>query len=392
MDISKFKILLLVTNNKLEVKCMQYREIGKTGKKASILGMGAMRLPEIVRDNEKVIDEKEAIAMIRHGIDSGINYVDTAYGYHNGQSEFLVGKALKDGYREKTFLATKSPVWLIKEEGDFDRLLDEQLKRLQTDHIDFYLLHALYKDRFDDVVLKYNIIEKMEKAKEDGRIGHMGFSFHDDLEAFKTIADASDKWDFCQIQFNYIDTYYQAGIEGLRYAADKDLGVIIMEPLLGGKLANPPQVVIDSLGDAKSPVQWALDFVWGNPEVSILLSGMSTMDQLKENLVYADKTKIGSLTEEDYEFYAKAKKAHDDLALVPCTKCEYCLPCPSGLNIPGIFTAYNAIAYDNEEKAKEMYSRFDVNASDCIECRQCEEVCPQHIEISQVMRNISDLL
>src|SRR5690554_5503962 len=202
---------------------MQYKEIGKTGKKASILGMGTMRLPEVYKGDQKVIDEEKAIAMIRHCIDEGINYVDTAYGYHNGQSEFLVGKALQDGYREKTYIATKSPVWLIKEADDFDRLLDEQLSRLQTDHIDFYLLHALNRDRFENVVLKFNLIEKMEKAKEDGRIGHIGFSFHDDLDTFKTIVDSTDNWDFCQIQFNYIDTYYQAGIEGLRYAAGKGL-------------------------------------------------------------------------------------------------------------------------------------------------------------------------
>lgn len=370
---------------------MQYKEIGKTGKKASILGMGTMRLPEVYKGDQKVIDEEKAIAMIRHCIDEGINYVDTAYGYHNGQSEFLVGKALQDGYREKTYIATKSPVWLIKEADDFDRLLDEQLSRLQTDHIDFYLLHALNRDRFENVVLKFNLIEKMEKAKEDGRIGHIGFSFHDDLDTFKTIVDSTDNWDFCQIQFNYIDTYYQAGIEGLRYAAGKGLGVIIMEPLLGGKLANPPQAVMEVLGSEKSPVRWALDFVWGNPEVSLLLSGMSTMDQVKENLIFADNTKIGGLTEEDYEFYAKAKKAHDDLALVPCTKCEYCLPCPSGLNIPRIFSAYNAIAYENKEIASRMYSEIDTNASDCIECRQCEEVCPQHIEISQVMKEIEEV-
>ncbi|NLJ90450.1 MAG: aldo/keto reductase [Clostridiales bacterium] len=368
---------------------MQYKEIGKTGKKVSILGMGTMRLPEVMQGNEKVIDEDKAIAMIRHGIDEGINYIDTAYMYHDGQSEVLVGKALKDGYREKAYIATKSPVWLIQKEEDFDILLNEQLEKLQTDHIDFYLLHALNKERFEDTVLKFNLIEKMEKAKEDGRIGHIGFSFHDDLETFKTIVDATDKWEFCQIQFNYIDTYYQAGIEGLRYAADKGLGVIIMEPLLGGKLANPPQVVLDVLGDAKTPVESALDFVWGNPEVSLLLSGMSTMDHVKDNLVYADRANVGGLTEEDYELYARAKKAHDDLALVPCTKCRYCLPCPSDIDIPRIFAVYNSIAYENEEKARNSYSKIDVGASSCIECRQCEEACPQNIEISQVMKDIA---
>lgn len=371
---------------------MQYKQIGNTGKEISILGFGAMRLPEIEKGKEKVIDEAEAIAMIRHGIDLGINYVDTAYGYHNYQSETLVGKALQDGYREKTYLATKCPVWLIKSEEDFDRILDEQLHKLQTDHIDFYLLHALYKDRFNDIVLKFDLIEKMKKAKEDGRISHIGFSFHDDLETFKTIVDATDSWDFCQIQFNYINTDYQAGLEGLRYASSKGLGVIVMEPLLGGKLANPPTPVVEELGSDKTPVEWALDFVWGNPEVSLLLSGMSTMNQLNDNLKYADRALLGGLTNEEYEFYGKAKKAYDDLALVPCTQCEYCLPCPNGLNIPGIFSAYNATAYEDIDKAKAQYKQFDVNAGDCIQCRECEDKCPQHIEISEVMEEVAEVL
>lgn len=371
---------------------MQYKRFANTGKDISILGFGAMRLPEIEKDNEKVLDEENSIAMIRHGIDSGINYVDTAYGYSNYQNEILVGKALQDGYREKTYLATKCPVWLVENEEDFERLLDEQLSKLQTDYIDFYLLHALYKDRFENVVLKFNLIDKMKKAKEDGRIHHMGFSFHDDLETFKTIVDATDSWDFCQIQFNYVNTDYQAGLEGLRYASEKGVDVIVMEPLLGGKLANPPQPVVDALGPKKSPVEWALDFVWGNPEVGFLLSGMNTMEQIDENIKYASNTDIGGLTDEDYEFYANAKKVYDELALVPCTKCEYCLPCPSNLNIPGIFSAYNKIAYENLGKAKEYYKRFDINASDCIECRECEDKCPQHIEISQVMKEVVEAL
>lgn len=370
---------------------MQYKKFGNTGKEISILGFGAMRMPETKKGDTKVIDEQEAISMIRHGIDNGINYVDTAYNYHGGESEVLVGKALQDGYRDKAYIATKSPVWLIKEEDDFDRLLDEQLNKLQTDCVDFYLLHALNADRFNNIVLKYNIIDKMKKAKEDGRIGHMGFSFHDTLEAFKMIVDSTDLWDFCQIQFNYINTDYQAGLEGLRYADSKGLGVIIMEPLLGGKLADPPQPVVEALGTEKPPVQSALDFVWGNPEVSFLLSGMSTMDQLQENLEYADQTNVGGLTKEDYIFYEKVKKAHDNMALVPCTKCEYCLPCPSELNIPGIFTVYNNIAYEDKETAAKQYERFEINASDCIECRECEEACPQYIEISQVMKEVDEV-
>lgn len=371
---------------------MQYKKLRNIDKEVSILGLGTMRFPEIEKDKKKIVDENEAIAMIRHGIDKGINYVDTAYSYHNHQSETIVGKALQDGYRDKTYLATKSPVWEIKKEDDFDRLLDEQLNKLQTDHIDFYLLHALYKDRFYDVVLRYNLIEKMEKAKKDGRIGHIGFSFHDDLKTFKDIIDASDVWEFCQIQYNYINTDYQAGIKGLKYAESKGLDVIVMEPLLGGRLARPPKDVKESLGQKKSPVEWALSFVWGNPEVSFLLSGMSTKEQINENIKYANSAKLGGLTKADYVFYEQAKKVYDELALVPCTQCEYCMPCPSGLNIPGIFEVYNKISYEDIESAKELYKQFETNASHCIECRQCEGPCPQHIEISQVMKDIVEVL
>lgn len=367
---------------------MQYKKFGKTGKEISILGFGAMRLPVIEEGDKKVIDEKEAIAMIRHGIDEGINYVDTAYPYHDGESEILVGKALKDGYREKTYLATKCPVWKVEKEEDFDILLNEQLEKLQTDHIDFYLLHSLFKERFTENVLKFNLIEKMEKAKADGRIKYMGFSFHDDFDTFKTIVDATDKWDFCQIQFNYINTDYQAGLEGLRYAASKGLAVIIMEPLLGGKLANPPKNVAETLGSEKTPVEWALDYVWGNEEVSLLLSGMSTMEQLDDNLKYADRAKVGELTKEDRKLYSEAKRVYDTMALVRCTKCEYCLPCPSGLHIPNIFEAYNTTASANMEKAKELYSKLELDASACVQCRTCEAECPQHIEISQVMQDV----
>ena len=201
---------------------MQYRDFGRTGLKVSALGFGAMRLP--TKDNEPSspnIIEEEAIKLIRYAIDYGVNYVDTAYPYHGKQSDVVVGKALKDGYREKVFLATKSPVPMLKEEGDFDRILDEQLKKLQTDHIDFYLLHSLRRDKWNDVVLKFDILSKLEKAKAQGKIKYIGFSFHDSIELFKEIVDYYPKWDFCQIQLNYIDINHQAGMEGLKYAASK---------------------------------------------------------------------------------------------------------------------------------------------------------------------------
>jgi len=367
---------------------MHYRKFGNTGIEVSALGFGAMRLPTIQQGDRTVIDEEKAIAMIRHAIDRGVNYVDTAYPYHDEQSEILVGKALKDGYREKTYLATKSPVWKIQKEEDFEILLNEQLEKLQVDYIDFYLLHAIGRERFDNIILKYNLIDHMEKAKAAGKIKYIGFSFHDDADAFKYIIDSYDHWDFCQIQFNYIDTNNQATENGLAYAASKGIPVIVMEPLLGGKLANPPKNVAAALDPKKSPVEWALDFVWDRPEVALLLSGMSTPEQVEDNLIYADRASIGMLSEQEKEMLAKAKEIFDTMALVSCTKCRYCMPCPNGLQIPDIFEAYNQTASLGMEKARNLYSTFDINASNCVQCRACEEECPQHIEISQVMMDV----
>ena len=366
---------------------MNYRKFGNLVDKISALGFGAMRLPVAGEDNH--IDEAEAIRMIRHAIDQGVNYVDTAYPYHKGESELVVGKALKDGYREKTYLATKCPVWEIEKEEDFERLLEVQLNKLQVEKIDFYLLHAIDKDRLENKIKKFNLTKHMEKAKADGKIGYIGFSFHDELHVFKEIVDYYDKWDFCQIQFNYINTDYQAGLEGLEYAANKGLGVIIMEPLLGGKLANPYPNVANEFTDEKNPVEWALDYIWNRPEVSLLLSGMSTMEQVEGNLLYASRSSVEMLTTKELDMFKEAKRIFDTQALVRCTKCAYCMPCPFGLDIPEIFETYNKSAVVEAEKAKEAYDKFEVKASQCKTCRHCEKECPQHIEISQVMKDIS---
>ena len=287
---------------------MKYRKFGSTGVEGSALGFGCMRLPI---NEDKTINEEQAIAMIRHAIDSGVNYVDTAYPYHQGTSELVVGKALKDGYREKTYLADKLPVWLLEKEEDFDKYLDEQLEKLGTDHIDFYLLHALSRERFEEKVKKLNLTKKMEEAKAAGKIRYLGFSFHDSLDVFKEIVDYYP-WDFCQIQYNYINLNYQAGTEGLKYAAGKGMGVVIMEPLLGGKLANLAEHVAEVVPDKKSQVEYALDFLWDKQEVSLLLSGMSAPEQVEQNLEYASRSEIGMVTEEDRQVYAKAKEIFED--------------------------------------------------------------------------------
>ncbi|WP_099468223.1 aldo/keto reductase [Konateibacter massiliensis] len=369
---------------------MNYRKFGTITDKISALGFGAMRLP--VEGEDKHIDEAEAIKMIRHAIDSGVNYVDTAYPYHAGESEIVVGKALQDGYREKTYLATKCPVWEIQKEEDFERILDEQLSKLQTEKIDFYLLHALDKDRLENKIKKFNLIWHMEEAKKAGKISYIGFSFHDELPVFKEIVDCYDKWDFCQIQFNYINTDYQAGLEGLKYAAGKGIGVVIMEPLLGGRLANPYENVAKVLPAEKQPVEAALDYIWNYPEVALLLSGMSTMEQLEDNLTYASRSGVGMLSESELRMYDEAKRVFDTQALVRCTKCAYCMPCPASLNIPEIFEVYNKSAVLGEQKAKELYEELEVKASECLSCRHCESECPQHIMISEVMKDVSKVL
>ena len=258
---------------------MKYRKFGKLDYQISALGFGCMRLP--TRDNKPMsadIDEHASIRLIRSAIDRGVNYIDTAYPYHNGNSEIVTGKALSDGYRDKVKLATKSPLWFVNSPGDFDKFLNEQLKKLQTDHIDFYLMHGLDKKKWENTVLKLGLLEKAEAAIKDGRIGNLGFSFHDGHASFKPIVDGYNRWEFCQIQYNYMDTENQAGTEGLRYAAGKGLAVIVMEPLLGGRLSIPPpevRKVFDKYGDKRSPSQWALQWVWSQSEVTSLLSGMT---------------------------------------------------------------------------------------------------------------------
>ena len=365
---------------------MQYRDFGKTGIKVSALGFGAMRLP---LSGENQVDEKRAVAMIRHAIDQGVNYIDTAYPYHEGESERIVGEALQEGYREKTYLATKCPVWKLEKEEDFEEVLDEQLKKLKTDHVDFYLLHALSRDRFEEKIKGLKLIEKMEKARADGKIKYIGFSFHDSYDVFQDILDYYDGWDFCQIQYNYVDLTHQAGLKGLKEAAGKGLAVVIMEPLLGGRLANPASHVKEALGNEKSSVEYALDFLWDQPEVSLLLSGMSDEQQLEDNLLYADRSHIGMVTEEEHAMYRKAKEVFDSMALVGCTGCRYCVPCPFGLEIPEIFSYYNMTAAHKESEAKVGYEALSIKADSCKTCHRCEKECPQMIKISQVMPEVA---
>ncbi|HXX88506.1 MAG TPA: aldo/keto reductase, partial [Candidatus Acidoferrum sp.] len=258
---------------------MKYRNFGKKlDWQPSALGFGAMRLPIIGNDASK-IDEPEATKMIRYAIDHGVNYVDTAYVYHRGNSESFLGRALRNGYRKKIRLATKMPTWQVKSEHDMDVCLDEQLSRLNLDYVDFYLLHGLTGERFQKLK-ELNVLKWAEKKINEGKFKHLGFSFHDEYEAFKKIIDSYDGWTMCQIQYNYLDADYQAGTKGLKYAASKGLAVVVMEPIAGGRLAfKPPeevQKIWDSAEAKRSLAEWALMWVWNHPEVSLVLSGMST--------------------------------------------------------------------------------------------------------------------
>jgi predicted aldo/keto reductase-like oxidoreductase len=363
---------------------MKYRTFGKLDWEPSALGFGAMRLPYSGDDRSKIV-ESEAINMMRYAFDHGVNYVDTAYPYHEGKSEAVVGKALK-GYREKVKLATKLPTWLTKEYDDFDTYFSEQLKRLDTDYIDFYLLHALNEEKWPTMI-DLNVFKWAEEKIDEGKIKYLGFSFHDSYEIFTQIVDYYD-WTFCQIQYNYMDTDYQAGTKGLKYAADKGLAVVVMEPIRGGQLGMEPPEPIKKIWDSaqqkRTPADWALQWVWNQPEVSLLLSGMTTMQHVKENVVSAGVSGINTLKDAELDLIAKVKEKYSELCPIPCTQCKYCMPCPNDVRIPRIFEIYNeGIMYNKKEMAQRKYRwvEDEQKATACIECGECMEACPQNIDI-----------
>jgi hypothetical protein len=378
---------------------MQFRKFGKLDWNVSVLGFGCMRLPTVDGNpHGPNINEAEAIRMIRHAVEGGVNYFDTAYVYHEGNSEAVLGKALR-GQRDLVKIATKCPVWMIQKESDFDRFLNEQLSRLQTHHIDFYLLHALNKSRWSEIVLKHNLLARAEAAMGDGRIRHLGFSFHDNYESFPDIINGCDCWSFCQIQYNYMDTENQAGSKGLKLAAAHGLAVVIMEPLLGGRLARPPlpiRQVIERAGVKRSPADWALQWLWDQPEVSVVLSGMSNMDQVEANLESASRARSHSFQAADLELIADLQQKYRERSAIPCTQCNYCMPCPNGVDIPGNFEIYNeAFLHEDIPVARFKYKIFvaePARASACVACHDCEDKCPQKIPISEWMPKVHALL
>lgn len=369
---------------------MQYRRFGKLDWEVAVLGFGAMRLPVVDKETGKV-DEPESIRMMRYAVDHGVNYIDTAYPYHAGQSEVIVGNTLKDGYRERVKVATKLPVWLVEDEEGFDRHLNEQLERLQIEKIDFYLLHGLNSWSWPKM-RDLGVIRWAEGAMADGRFDYLSFSFHDNFETFKQIVDDYDNWALAQVQYNYMDVDYQAGRRGVEYAANKGLAVVVMEPVRGGRLAKAPGPVAEvweSAAQKRSPVEWALLWVWNQPEISIALSGMSTMEQVVENVAIADRARPGILTAEELALVDQAREAYKGLAPIPCTNCRYCMPCSSGVEISRIFQIYNeAMMYENPRVARWAYGELkeEQRADPCTECGECMDACPQEMDIPEWLK------
>lgn len=377
---------------------MQYRKFGRQDFNVSALGFGCMRFP-VLNGDDGQIDEKKAREMLIYAIDHGVDYIDTAYPYHKGTSETFVGQVLKDeGYRHKVKLATKLPVWLTDTYEDFDKLLTEQLNRLQTDYIDFYLLHALNKKSWTKVK-DLGVLDFLDQAVKDGKIQYVGFSYHDEPENFKEIVDAYN-WDFCQIQYNYLDREYQAGEDGLRYAADKDMAIIVMEPLRGGRLAVEPPEAIKRIWSATdhdwTPAEWALRWIWDHQEVTCILSGMSILEQVVENIQTVETAKENIMTPEDIQAVEKAKDTFSTLIKVNCTACQYCMPCPVGVNIPKNFEIYNHFymfnAVDMAKKIYNVYLKEESRAETCVACGKCVEHCPQNIAIPEELEKVHTTL
>ncbi|HEY3361578.1 MAG TPA: aldo/keto reductase [Methanosarcina sp.] len=376
---------------------MLYRRIPENGDELSILGFGCMRLP--VKQGK--IDRVKAKRQIYYAIDNGVNYIDTAWIYHLGENELFLGSILAGGYREKIKLATKLPSWIVKSREDMDRILNTQLERLRTDHIDYYLVHSLIGTLWDRL-LSLGVIDFLNRAKADGRITNVGFSFHSSIEDFKRIVDAYP-WTFCQIQYNFLDRKNQAGIEGLKYAASKGLGIIVMEPLRGGKLTKQVPEVQEIWNEApvkRTPAEWGFRWVWNHPEVTVVLSGMNEESQVEENLKIADEAYPNSLTEAEIQLVDRVEQKYRKLMNTSCTGCRYCLPCPSGVDIPGCFEIYdNVYLSGNEDECKLMYAAKPGGiirggvlgyASQCVQCGKCLEKCPQHLDIPALLKIITE--
>ena len=361
---------------------MEYREMKNIVAKTSLLGFGCMRFPT---NPDGSINEELAFQMFDEAYESGVNYYDTAYPYHGGQSEIVTGKALDRYPRDSYYLATKMPMWEIKTLDDAKRIFEEQLEKLHKDYVDFYLLHALNKDRWHQI-LDLKILDYCEELKAAGKIRYIGFSFHDDFDAFKEIIEGYDKWDFCQIQLNYMDKDTQATTKGVELAESLGIPMVIMEPVKGGSLAALPQEITDMFRKAQpewSTPSWALRYVASFPNVKVILSGMSNMEHVKDNI--KTFTDYRDLTDAEQQVIVEVADALRARVQNGCTRCRYCMPCPAGVNIPRNFAMWNEYhIYENKNDAKWGWTKEipeSEKAKNCIKCGKCEKACPQKISI-----------
>ncbi len=364
---------------------MEKRLFDKLGIKTSLLGFGCMRLP--VKDGK--IDRERTAAMLDTAYKAGVNYFDTAFPYHGGESELVVGEILNRYERSSYYLATKLPCWEIHSLDDAKRMLDYQLERLQKDYIDFYLLHALNRGSFREMV-SYGVPEYLAEMKEQGKIRYLGFSFHDEYDVFEEILNYRD-WDFCQIQYNYMDRDYQAGDRGIALATEKEIPLVIMEPIKGGTLATLPEEVMTGLRALRpdaSPASWALRFVGSRPIIHVILSGMSAEDQLADNLnTFTNFEPLSDVEEKAIEDTAAAIRAR---VRIGCTGCRYCMPCPNGVDIPKNFRIWNNYGmYGNVNNGRWQWSHdisADAKPDNCIGCGACEAACPQSLPIIESLQ------
>lgn len=373
-------------------KIMKYFDF--KGEKISRLGFGCMRFKTLDEDNS-MIDKVESAKILKEAIEKGLTYIDTAYPYHDQMSERFVGEFLEENnLRDKIYLASKLPCWLVKEKDDFYRIFNEQLEKLRTNHLDFYLLHSLDIKRFRQMV-KLGVFDFVNELKEKGLVKNIGFSFHDEYQAFEEIIKAYD-WNFCQIQLNYLDISLQAGLKGYKLTKEMGIPVVIMEPVKGGRLANPPIEVKELMAKFTdlSPAQLALKFPLSLDNVMTVLSGMNSSEQVAENMAIASADP--NLSDKEKEFYEKAREIYKKREQIACTACEYCLPCTVEINIPKVFSMWNnAYLYDEAEKSKNAYQEYlkdGVNPEACIECGKCENICPQSLEIIEGLRKANEFL
>lgn len=373
---------------------MKYRKLGNTGIEISALGFGFMRLP-VINGNAADIDVEKVRALVKAAIDNGINYFDNALTYHGGNSEKVLGQIIKEeGLRDKVYLGTKLPVWKAKNQQECEEIFEQQLASLQTDYLDLCFLHNMDSINWE-IAKRNNVLEVFDKKIKEGKIKHIGFSCHGDLKNFKEICDAYH-WEFCLLQYNYMDVDYQAGLEGIQYAASKGMGVLIMEPLKGGQLANVPpenvQKIWDKCNKERTAAEWGLAFLYNRPEISCVLSGMNTVEMIEQNAATASKFEAGSLSAEEEALYAEVKAEYEKLIKIPCTRCQYCLPCPMGIDIPANFDYYNMGHIHNSiEQSRNFYNRpyfTSRKATNCVGCGACLAKCPQHLNIPEYLKMI----